>query len=294
MYGNAYCRFEALPESQRALLFQADIERVSKRAIWSRKEDFACAMLSRQAWDSERLGLEVGKLDLFCSDTISPDTRDDLARSIRAAIHESGLSHFSARIVQEDQAALNVLESIGFKAAGGLLNLAVSIDLGSFADSNPQVFVRDSMPGDERSVRDIASRCFENRLLAESCLDPVRVRDLYGAWAVNDLLGRVPFTMVAIVEGEVTGFCAGGASSIVMPGGSPVGFIDLIVVDNSSRHRGVGQALMVAALQRMRGQGINLVELNVAESNDPAIRLYNHLGFSQRLRFVDLTFWQET
>jgi len=294
MPGNTYRRFEALPESQRGLLFLSDLERVSKQAIWSRTEGSACAMLSRLAWDSDRLGLEVGKLDVFCSDSMSFDSQDDLARSIRAAIHESGLSYFSARVVQEDRVALDVLDSLGFRTAGGLLNLAVSIDAELFAHSDSMAVVRDSVPGDEQSVRGIASRCFENRLLAEPRLDQDRVRALYGEWAVNDLLGRAPFTMVATVEGETLGFCAGGASSIIMPGGSPVGFIDLIVVDGVSRHRGIGRALMVAAMQRMWEQGVELVELNVAESNHSAIRLYNRLGFSERLRYLDLTFWQES
>jgi ribosomal protein S18 acetylase RimI-like enzyme len=169
-----------------------------------------------------------------------------------------------------------------------LSNLSVGVDGGELHD----VVIRQATNSDEPKVRAIASHCFENRLLSESQLDKDRVRSMYGEWAANDLKGRVPFTLVAALQGEQAGFVCGGKASVSFPGAA-VGFIDLIVVDHTMRHKGIGRALMVAAIEEMREQGLSLVELNVGEGNRPAITLYKRLGFNQRLRYVDLSYWSE-
>jgi RimJ/RimL family protein N-acetyltransferase len=51
-----------------------------------------------------------------------------------------------------------------------------------------------------------------------------------------------------------------------------------ILVARGERHRGVGKALMQAALERCRGK-FDLVELSVFETNTVARRLYESLGF---------------
>jgi ribosomal-protein-alanine N-acetyltransferase len=45
------------------------------------------------------------------------------------------------------------------------------------------------------------------------------------------------------------------------------------------RRRGVGRALMTAAVQRGRQQGCALATLEVRKTNQPAIELYRSLGF---------------
>lgn len=69
----------------------------------------------------------------------------------------------------------------------------------------------------------------------------------------------------------------------------PVRFavVDTLVVDEAFRRRGVGQALMSAAEAWARQNGAVNIELNVWVFNQPAVRLYEELGYgviSQRMR----------
>lgn len=72
----------------------------------------------------------------------------------------------------------------------------------------------------------------------------------------------------------------------------PVGVISLqtvgdmadlhrIVVSKQHRREGIGAALVTAGLQAVRHAGARSVMLEVAFDNDPAIALYQQLGFEQ-------------
>jgi [ribosomal protein S18]-alanine N-acetyltransferase len=54
-----------------------------------------------------------------------------------------------------------------------------------------------------------------------------------------------------------------------------------IVVDPRSRRRGIGTDLVRASLEVVRGLGVREVILDVAYDNEPAIALYQQLGFEQ-------------
>ncbi len=58
------------------------------------------------------------------------------------------------------------------------------------------------------------------------------------------------------------------------------GYVDLVGVDASQRRTGLGRQLMLAGLSRLRGEaGLRQVNLSVAAGNDPALALYDSLGF---------------
>ncbi|HJM32327.1 MAG TPA: GNAT family N-acetyltransferase [Acidimicrobiales bacterium] len=65
----------------------------------------------------------------------------------------------------------------------------------------------------------------------------------------------------------------------------PTGFrawIEDVVVDESVRGRGVGEALNLAALDRARAAGASTVDLTSRPSREAANRLYQRLGFEER------------
>lgn len=53
-----------------------------------------------------------------------------------------------------------------------------------------------------------------------------------------------------------------------------------VAVEPSAQRRGIGRALMNAALEYGRGSSVRLVLLEVRRSNRPAIKLYRSLSFS--------------
>ncbi|NNN22347.1 MAG: GNAT family N-acetyltransferase [Acidimicrobiales bacterium] len=65
----------------------------------------------------------------------------------------------------------------------------------------------------------------------------------------------------------------------------PTGYrviIEDVVVDSAGRGKGVGEALVKAALEKARQDGCSAVELTSRPSRDAANRLYLRMGFTPR------------
>lgn len=67
----------------------------------------------------------------------------------------------------------------------------------------------------------------------------------------------------------------------------PRGHIVSLAVDPDHRRQGIGEALMLAALEEMRKHGIKESYLEVRVDNTPAIATYEKLGYTKSKR-VDL------
>jgi ribosomal protein S18 acetylase RimI-like enzyme len=62
--------------------------------------------------------------------------------------------------------------------------------------------------------------------------------------------------------------------------GAPDCWLEDLFVQAGARGRGVGRALVDAALERARARGCGRIELDVDDDNEPAIALYEVMGFS--------------
>lgn len=62
------------------------------------------------------------------------------------------------------------------------------------------------------------------------------------------------------------------------------GWVETVGVSEEARRRGVGKALMDAAVQWVRRKGGDTCELNVWEFNDGAVEFYRSLGFTTASR----------
>lgn len=97
---------------------------------------------------------------------------------------------------------------------------------------------------------------------------------------------------VAIFVAEADGVVAGYAYVGLEPQSwkelrDACGYIHDIVVDSGGRHRGVGTALMGAALDWMRERKAPRVVLWTSPHNETAQRLFDHLGF--RRTMIEMT-----
>lgn len=99
-----------------------------------------------------------------------------------------------------------------------------------------------------------------------------------------DLHRRFPETfLVAEENGEIVGYIMCriefGLSDFGFSGLIKKGHIVSVAVTPQHRRKGIGQALIVEALDGMRSYGAKQCFLEVRITNDPAINLYKKLGF---------------
>ena len=285
---NPYRRFPELDAAAAALLLADDL-RAHRTALVDEGDEEARVVVSRVAWDCERLGVEIGRIEAWATAAATDATIERLARVARGALTQHRIAFASARLPSTDARAQALCQAIGLHPAGELQNLALDDPGPPAQGARPAatLVARDAGQGDLEAIRALAETGYENRLLTEARLDGARVRALYGEWAANDLRGRTPITLLALAEGAAAGFISVG----LLRAPSGIGFVDLVVVAPWARRRGVGRALMEAAIPRLRERGAHRIELNVAATNGPAIALYRGMGFAPRMRFTDYSGW---
>lgn len=289
--GNPYRRFGSLTPEEQGTLLLADLRRLERGAAWCEAGDQAWTAITHLPWDSQILGESIGRIDCFCSGALDEGPRRLLAEAIRSAIHREGFHYLVTRISRADRLARGVLAKAGLQRVDGLVNLQLGTFPGISTKQDDRIMPRPATIADEPLVRNLVHRCYRNRLMAEPHLEAARVRSLYAEWAANDLRGRVAFTLIASLGGEPAGFLAGDVRDLEVAAVRRVGLIDLIVVDEQMRRCGVGRTLMLSAMSEFQRLGAGLLELNVAEGNHSAIRLYLALGFEEQMRSVDLALW---
>ncbi len=77
-----------------------------------------------------------------------------------------------------------------------------------------------------------------------------------------------------------------GAAGATWDLGDQVGEIESLAVAPGARGRGVGAALLEAARERFRAQGIEFWSVAVVEANEGAVRLYERAGFGPYYRHL--------
>lgn len=105
-----------------------------------------------------------------------------------------------------------------------------------------------------------------------------------GGWSIDDLRARMAepwFDAAGFLlheaQGRLLGFCWTKVHDDVEP---KLGEIYVIAVDPDAGGRGLGRALTLAGLDHLHRRGLRYGMLYVEATNDPALRLYDSLGFS--------------
>jgi RimJ/RimL family protein N-acetyltransferase len=133
------------------------------------------------------------------------------------------------------------------------------------------ILVRPAEDGDRRSLALLLAAVAEERdgIAAEP---PIDVERLATSWKVDG-------TLVALSEGVIVGEVR------VDPSWMGFGEIGMMVAADW-RGRGVGTALVAAAVQWARARALHKLALSVFPHNDAAIALYRKFGFVEEGRLV--------
>ena len=136
--------------------------------------------------------------------------------------------------------------------------------------------------------------------------DLVRVSEIEAAnfsvpWSINGFRDALALSHTIFLVAELDGTVAGYVGCYQS---FDEGEITNVAVEETLRGKGIAQRILEALLSIGKEQGITAVTLEVRESNTPAIRLYEKLGFESvgiRKRFYEkptedavIMWWRES
>ena len=111
----------------------------------------------------------------------------------------------------------------------------------------------------------------EKKYLARDEAPPI---DSTRAFVGKNIASGYPH-IIALIDGQVVGWCD------IMPRDADaptIGVLGMGVVDDH-RGKGIGEALIRAALTAAQGKGFDTIRLDVRTDNERAVKLYEKVGF---------------
>jgi len=147
--------------------------------------------------------------------------------------------------------------------------------------------IRTYRESDLETLREITAICFDGTSIDQN------IEELHGVIAGKDWRWRKKRhvdvdvavdkdgILVAEVDGEAVGYI-----SCRPDRESGIGWIANFAVLPAHQKRGLGRALMDAALDYLRQQGMEYVKIEALEQNEIAPRFYSKLGFQETARQI--------
>jgi ribosomal protein S18 acetylase RimI-like enzyme len=156
------------------------------------------------------------------------------------------------------------------------------------------ITIRPATPSDQESLGRFGAALMRQHHAS----DPRRfiaadhAEDGYGRFLVSQIANPASRVLVAEESGRVVGYIyADVETTNWMELRGPCGVIQDVYVDESTRQRGAGRALMQAAIAWIRSQGRGQVVLMTKSRNQHAQNLFSTLGF--RPTMVEMTLDQD-
>jgi len=158
-------------------------------------------------------------------------------------------------------------------------------------DSDPHVVIRPAHRADlPRLGRFGAKLVDEHHGFDDRRFIPTRERTPadYAAFLIRQIDAPKAIVLVADDHGDVIGYAYAtdeGYDYMTLRG--PAGVLQDIFVSPEFRRRGVGEKLLTAAIESLRGRGVTQIVLSTAERNAEAQRLFERAGF--RPTMIEMT-----
>jgi GNAT superfamily N-acetyltransferase len=226
------------------------------------------AVCSLLEWDSAFFGFKVGQVG---------DERLSV-KSGRAALEWAKAGAVRCLYLLADSSSTETAEAayeLGFKVVD--VRLELSLQRNQRDTVVPaEMDLRTPQPSDVPNLQRIArSAHYDSRFFFDCCFPRARAEDLFAVWIANDCAGRAD--KVLMVSGEHG--AAYGYITCNLIKNSNIGRIGLVGVAAEARQKGVGKALVSAALKWFWSVGVETVRVITQARNIPAQRLYGAMGF---------------
>jgi ribosomal protein S18 acetylase RimI-like enzyme len=243
------------------------------------------ATLEWLAWDSRMLGTEASRLDFVVPGEY------DRRRSAYEALLDAAVSeakarqhrHLSARVDAGDVAAIHALEANGWLLVDTLLTFERSLIGNRATTAAFGLTLRHGTANDSPSIESIAAEAFvDGRFHADPSIAPAVATSIYREWAAACCRGEAADEIIVAEDtfGRIVGFVA---SRLLADTGADLrrltASIVLIATSAAARGRGVGAALIDAALDSASTHSALMVQVGTQIRNVAAARLYERRGF---------------
>lgn len=247
----------------------------------------ASAILSPLEFDSDCFGVQMGHIH---SASCHGDDAATLAGACADRAKNIGLSHLVIRIPASHVVLGQALAESGFflvdtlatflkigLANSSRLNDRASLDIQPVIDADVPILIEQS-----------ESIYPQSRYFNDPTLSPEGAIRLFRRWVANDCSGRADIVLVAHLDGRVAGFVACTFQPQLPAYDLPASAtIDLIAVFGNAQGRGIGSALVQAALAHYVGRADRMF-VGTQGGNNAAMRLYQSARF--RLAALDITY----
>lgn len=183
-------------------------------------------------------------------------------------VRQEGGGHVHLWVPKPTEGHDRLARAVGLRRGRELRQLRRPLPVGE----RPQLAVRPFVPGqDEAAWLEVNNRAFE--------WHPEQ-----GGWDLDRIRSRQRqpwFDPAGFLlherDGKLAGFCW---TKVHHEDSPPVGEVYVVAVDPAYRGQGLGRQLVLAGLDWLAGQGLGTAMLYVDAGNEPALRLYDSLGFT--------------
>jgi len=249
----------------------------------------ALAVLERLNWDSEHFGLEVHRVstvlvDIYLSASDRRDTFEAMHRAVLDAARSCGARLLLRRLRSNRLDEIRVLEALGYRLADNVVTMtttpvAQSVSLPAGITVRPLSII------DVPIAQSLMAGSFS---LSRFCLEPAlaaRGEAVYTQWLTNAFSDPLhpPLGRVVECDGQFAGFTLWTRDANVdIDVGCALASLDLFIVGEHWRRRGVGTALLTDTLREMSEAGAEKVEASTWIGQTAAMATYQKIGFMVR------------
>lgn len=230
--------------------------------------DEPCELLD---WDSRFFGFQVAR--------VRRSTLDDAAAaSVDEWCEARGVECLYFLADENDAVTRRVADANGYRQVD--MRLTLRHDLGGIQDEEPAVSIRHAGLDDIPALAALGARSHrDSRFYHDPCFPRERCDALYAGWISDGVRDPKRSVYAAEIHGVVVGY-----QLVSPPGDEGVARMEMLAVDEMYRRKGIGRALMTAALRGADSDGAVAVETVTQERNLVSLQAHFALGFTCILR----------